>query len=408
MKMPRLILFACLLLACGPARLAHAQKPALPDLGQPKPGSPNLPDPMIFVVAHGGPDACGPGCNEWIAAEGAFDNDAEARFRRFLASLTGRQLPIIFDSRGGNIGQAFGIGKILRERHMTASVGETYPDACRTGRAARPACRKIMQENRDVRAQLRTGNGICASACVYALVGASRRQVPPNAVLGVHAGRLTQAGLELARRAGTPMTVQLLAEQKRYVLLMGVEPGLVDLAYKTRSSSMHRLTRDEIAQYGVETRAPFETSWMAYEVDSLPQKPTLMLKAVSGARGTDAGEFRTATLSIACNGTRTGTVIMVRRQLAASEVGVSAGVRIAVGDSVLELLQGREEADGNDRHVTIADRQFVRAAVAQANMVMVERFSPRNAPAWSRETRLSTKGLEAALQTEMNDCQAAR
>src|SRR5262249_30747835 len=84
MNMPRVILFACLLLACGPARLAHAQKPGLPDLAEPTPKLPDLADPMIFVVAHGGPNACGPGCSEWIAAEGAFDRDADARFRRFL------------------------------------------------------------------------------------------------------------------------------------------------------------------------------------------------------------------------------------------------------------------------------------------------------------------------------------
>jgi len=397
MNMPRVILsllLAGLLLASGPARLAHAQKPAAPDLG----------DPMIFVVAHGGPDACGPGCSEWIAAEGAFDNDAEARLRRFLASLNGRQLPIMFDSRGGNIGQAFGVGRILRERRMMASVGETYPDACRTGRAARPACRKIMQERRDVSARLRTGHGICASACVYALIGASRRQVPPDAYVGVHASRLTEAGLALAGRSGAEVAAQLLAEQKHYVLLMGVGPGIVDLAYKTRSSSVHRLTRDEIAQYGVETRGPFETGWMAYEVDSFPQKPTVMLKSVSRARGTDANEFRTTVLGINCAAKAVGTLIMVQRELAASEIGVPAAVRIAVGGSVLELLQHAERLEGADRYVTVAERQFVRAALAQGNMALVESFSPKNTPAWTRETRLSTKGLEAALKTELSDC----
>jgi len=399
MKIPRLLLFASLLLACGPARLAHAQKPGLPDLA----------DPMIFVVAHGGPDACGPGCSEWIAAEGVFDNDAEARFRRFLATLNGRQLPVMFDSRGGNIGQAFGVGRILRERRMTASVGETFPDSCRTGIAAHPACRRIMQASRDLRARLRTGNGRCVSACVYALIGASRRQVPPNAFVGVHAGRLTGAGVELARSIGGNMAAQLLAEQKRYVLLMGVEPGIVDLAYKTPSSSVHRLTRDEMAKYGVETRAPFETSWMAYEVDSLPQKPVVMLKTLSQARGTDASEFRTTTLSLVCADRLTGAVIAVRRELASNEIGVPAAVRLVVGSSVLEVLQLADHPDGADHYRTVANWQFVRAALAQGALTLVESFSPKDAPAWSRETSLSTKGLESALPPDVSDCrQAAR
>src|SRR5690349_3073404 len=133
MNMLRVIVFACLLVTCALVRLAHAQKVASSDLR----------DPMIFVVAHGGADTCGTGCSDWIAAEGNFDKGAEARFRSFLASLNGRQLPIVFDSNGGILGQAVLIGRILREHRMTASVGETYPDACRAGIAARPACRKI-------------------------------------------------------------------------------------------------------------------------------------------------------------------------------------------------------------------------------------------------------------------------
>src|SRR5262245_61983836 len=120
MNMLRVTLCACLLLACGPVRLAHGQA------GVP---TSEVPEPMIFVVAHGPPNACGPGCSDWIAAEGMFDTDVVPRFRSFLATLNGRNLPIIFDSLGGIIGQARALGRILRERRMTASIGETYPDA---------------------------------------------------------------------------------------------------------------------------------------------------------------------------------------------------------------------------------------------------------------------------------------
>jgi hypothetical protein len=397
--MPRLvrhILVAALMLACGPVRLVHAQKPGLPN---------DVRDPMIFVVAHGGPDACGPGCSEWIAAEGMFDLDVEARFRRFLDSLNGRQLPVMFDSRGGIIGPAVTIGRILRERRMSASVGETFPDACRTGTAARPACRKIMQESRDVRARLRAGTGKCHSACFFALIGASSRRVPSNALVGIHASRETKASIELARSSGAATGAAIQSGLKLYVLHMGVEPGIVDLAYKTPASSLHHLTRDEIAQYGIETRAPFETSWLAYASDKLPRKPTIMLKSVSRPRGADASGFRTTNLRIACFGQLVGTWIEVQRELAASEIGIPAGVRIVVGGSVLELLQVVGQTDGTDRYRTVAERQFVRTALAQRNIVLVESFSPKDAPAWSRETTLSTKGLEAALQTDLDDCQ---
>src|SRR5436309_13845539 len=61
--------------------------------------------PMIFFVAKSERGACGPGCSEWIAAEGDFDAGAAQRLRDVLVSLNGRDLPIFFNSPGGIIGE---------------------------------------------------------------------------------------------------------------------------------------------------------------------------------------------------------------------------------------------------------------------------------------------------------------
>jgi hypothetical protein len=142
---------------------------------------------------------------------------------------------------------------------------------------------------------------------------------------------------------------------------------------------------------------------MPYE-DRQPSKPIYMLKAVSQAKGPDGREFRTANLRITCSNVRAGTLLEFQRELASNEIGVPATVRIVVGRNALEL-EPADKAHGTDRYRTVAEQQFVRAALAQANMTLVESFSPGNAPAWSRETPLSTKGLEPALQTDLNDCQ---
>src|SRR5262249_6920354 len=57
-----------------------------------------LKKPMFFYVAKGGPNACGPGCNEWIAAEGTFDLGVAGRLRAFLSKQRNRNLPIYFYS----------------------------------------------------------------------------------------------------------------------------------------------------------------------------------------------------------------------------------------------------------------------------------------------------------------------
>jgi hypothetical protein len=52
--------------------------------------------PIVFYVAKGDPNACGPGCGEWIAAEGTIDENAPRRLRGLLNGLGQRKLPIFF------------------------------------------------------------------------------------------------------------------------------------------------------------------------------------------------------------------------------------------------------------------------------------------------------------------------
>ncbi len=57
--------------------------------------------PMMFFVAKGAADECGPGCDTWIAAFGEIDSGAAARFQRFLDKLGKTDLPIFIQSPGG-------------------------------------------------------------------------------------------------------------------------------------------------------------------------------------------------------------------------------------------------------------------------------------------------------------------
>ena len=61
-------------------------------------GSP--PDAMIFYVAHGAADACGPGCSDWIAAEGTVQFDTNRRLIAILDRQAGRKLPLVIHASG--------------------------------------------------------------------------------------------------------------------------------------------------------------------------------------------------------------------------------------------------------------------------------------------------------------------
>jgi len=356
--------------------------------------------PMIFFVAKGEPNACGPGCSEWIAAEGDFEGPAvEQRFRQLLGSLKGRDLPIFFNSFGGVIGEARVLGRILRERRMTAGVGESLPEACGGRTAADASCRQIIQPNSEVRAKLRTSGASCHSACVYALIGASRRQVPADARLGIHASAPTPESL----RPGAPTAQQLESERKRYVLEMGVSPGLVDLSMKTASNSLHILSRDEIVQFGIETRPAYETDWIPYEERS--SKRQFMLKAITQPSGPDGKEYRTTNLRMACSQTRPGTALAYQRELASNEVGVPARFFMQVGNQRFGLEYGSLK-EGTQQLSVIADRDLASRVVAAGRIMFIERFFPQKGSSWSRELKVSAAGLEQALHTSLKDCGA--
>ena len=80
----RAIPFVFVLITCAIGSAAVAQK--MPELARPDPAVPNaaLTTPIEFYLAHGDADACGPGCSEWIAADGKIDVGAADRFRQLL------------------------------------------------------------------------------------------------------------------------------------------------------------------------------------------------------------------------------------------------------------------------------------------------------------------------------------
>jgi hypothetical protein len=208
---------------------------------------------MIFFVVRGDADSCGPGCSEWIAAEGSFDQDVAKRFRSFLDTLKARKLPIYFNSTGGFMGQSRLVGRILRERRMTASVGATIPDGCNSNNTMDSSCRQIVKSSRTLKAKLRVAGAMCHSACIYALVGASVRHVPADALLGVHGTTASSGSVAISRRPGAPTAAQLHAARRQYMSQMGVDPEVVELATKVPSAGLRILTRDEITRFRIET-----------------------------------------------------------------------------------------------------------------------------------------------------------
>jgi hypothetical protein len=254
--------------AAGSKPAAPASKPAAPEKSTPR--SP----PIVFFLAKGDANACGVGCSEWIAADGAIDAGADGRLRALLKKLGGRKLPIFFHSPGGTVPTGLAIGRLLRQHGMTAGVGWTVPAGCDPKQQNEPACDKLKRSGRDLVAVLDTGHTMCNSSCVYALVGAAVREVGAGVGLGVHSSsvsfslkRIDGGGHVTVTPTRVAPTVERKALENVYVTIssylreMDISPDLLTAARGVDNSQVHLLTRDQLVAFGIDRRAVVEGLW---------------------------------------------------------------------------------------------------------------------------------------------------
>jgi hypothetical protein len=252
-----------------PASAAPAKRvaPAAP-AKRPSPAKESPAPPIMFYVAKGAADACGRGCDRWIAVEGQIDRAAAGRFKTFIKRhVKDRHLPMYFSSPGGNLEQAVFIGNMLRELSATARVARTIVKDCGFEAQTSDVCLKLKRSGRELAADLSTRNAQCNSACPYLMLGAVTREVAPDAILGVHSpkvvlrysgGQPTREMVTAATQRGVERADRLLSN---YVFKMGIEGELLDVAKHTKFEDMHVLTRDEMFRFGIDRREFVETPW---------------------------------------------------------------------------------------------------------------------------------------------------
>ena len=233
---------------------------------KPIPAIPGFAPRLIIYLAKGPADSCGPGCDRWIAIEGNVDQDAASRIRRFLREIKDTQRPIYLHSPGGVVEPAYMIGRLLRNRKAVARVGQTVVAACSAGTQVDDACLKIKTSGDEVQAEIVTRRAMCNSACGYLFLGATTREVAPDAAMGVHNSKLTMVfhGHPSAQQIAdfTELsTARADRERASFIQSMGISHELNNLIRTVKFESMHTLTRPELYRFGVDTRKMAETAW---------------------------------------------------------------------------------------------------------------------------------------------------
>jgi hypothetical protein len=216
---------------------SFAQTPQRPLVG----GIGSPPDAMIFYVAHGAADACGPGCSDWIAAEGTVQWDTHKRLINILDRQAGRKLPVVIHSWGeSNLNVATSLGRILRGRGIDTMAGPTEVDACHA--KAEAECFALKRPGGPLDAKIHAPDAApCDLACALILAGGVHRTLPPGtrvilSGMAIH-NRLAPNVSRDEREGASTRFGELF---RIYLRDMGVETELLDIV--DRNSEARRQT----------------------------------------------------------------------------------------------------------------------------------------------------------------------
>jgi hypothetical protein len=394
----RLVLVVTLALICGPASAAPLVRSA--------PGEPPA-APMVFYVVMGAPDACGRGCDSWIAAEGQIDTAAAPRFRRFLTRVRDRNLPIYFSSPGGNLDQALAMGAMLRERPVVARVARTVVRECGFEAQNGDACLKLKQSGRELHGDLWTRGAMCNSACPYLILGATSREIAPDAVLGVHSpkvvvrfsggGAPTQQMRSAATARGLERADRMLMH---YIIKMGAEPALLVIASTTRFEDMLVLTREEIVRFGIDRREFVETPW-TFENNGR----SMVRKTVVQKNDTDKS-FRLSQWRLYCFNTGQFELAYQRQAVANllfPTVSISDG-----GPKPLYLSPASSKSSGFDLWGLRMTRASVQSLTALPQLDFTETSQAADGRRLAHSVKFSSEGLASALDSLLATCPAPK
>lgn len=357
--------------------------------------------PIAFALVKGDPDACGPGCDSWIAAEGKIDTGAAARFRTFMQRIGTRDLPVYLHSPGGNLDEALAIGTLLRERKALVRVGRTMIRECGFEAQDGAVCAKLKQSGRELQGEVWTRGGICNSACPYLLLGATRRDIAPDAVLGVHSPHVIlnfTGGLpppDLRARALQRVMSRADAKVSAYLKRMGVEQGLLAAARAVRFEDLHVLSRDEIAAFGIDRRPRVETPW-ALEAFSRG----LIYKTVM-ARNDDTSGFRTSRLQLFCYNANFFELQLLTESL--SPAAFVSSAKFTAGTLTKSFFNPPRHDHGQETWaVRLSVEEVVR--LAEGDGVTVTETASAGSTATTRLDRFATDGLREPLLRLMASC----
>jgi len=168
-----------------------------------------------------------------IAGQGQIDDGTAQSLVEFLQQNGGGAHRILLlDSPGGHVQAAMELGATIRRLGLAVVVAR--PGGGGAHDASLPP-------------------GICYSACVYALMGGTRRVVPPQSRVAVHRMYNYETNFDAAQGGFVSERYYddggMRRKLSNYARRMGVDSGIIDSAERGSSDQVHVLTRAEIQRW---------------------------------------------------------------------------------------------------------------------------------------------------------------
>jgi hypothetical protein len=354
-----------------------------------------------FYLARGEADACGHGCNEWIAAEGKIDAGATQRLRGLLTKLGRRRPPIYFHSPGGSMAGSIELGRLIRDQKLVVSVAHTIPLGCDRDKQLEKSCEAQKRSGQAIEAEFDPNITMCNSGCVWIIAAAAVRLVPPWAKLGIH-----DVGIDPAMK--NPPSSAVAEESKRvihariqeYSRDMGIDKALYIATTGVPFESKRFLDRDEIARFGIDRREFGEDAWRFVD------KPRpVMVKSFFVRTDDDQRRYVNGLVSLNCGVGSAIVLALVREHLASEPPGTwSSTVGISVSGQRINLTYLNSSLKFDTRSASLsADRLD---PIGDSAAIGVSTFGlGRDGSAGS--VTLNTDGFSAAYAKLRKSCDAA-
>ncbi|CCV13504.1 hypothetical protein [Mesorhizobium sp. STM 4661] len=197
---------------------------------------------MRFALVRGSNPLCNPDCPEWISAEGTITAGTPDRLRQLLDTLSGRRLPVVISSSGGDVLGALAAGRLIREHKLDVAVARTDFVDCDPGAMGCVAKDGVHAGLDGIHAGLTIDSGgECDSACVIMVAGGVRRLVGPSARLSVQS--MGQAQKVEAYLEEMAIDRDLFTAIQRHSVLRQLEPDtMLKFGLTTDTQSVDELT----------------------------------------------------------------------------------------------------------------------------------------------------------------------